>query len=64
MPACSLCLQKIPPTDFEALTEFKKQLKKAFTPLIDFQELMKDPDVAQGLVDPQVRAPFLPTFPT
>lgn len=44
------------PTDFEAQIEFKRQAKQAFTPLIDFQALMEDPEVVEGLMDPQVRA--------
>lgn len=48
------------PTDFDAQIEFKKQLKKAFTPLIDFQALMEDPEVAEGLMDPQVCTPCIP----
>lgn len=46
--------KSLSPTDFEAQAAFKKQLRAAFTPLIDFQALMEDPEVAQGLMDPQV----------
>lgn len=47
-------MQRLSPTDFEGQLEFKRQIKIAFAPLIDFQALMADPEVAQGLMDPQV----------
>ena len=47
-------IQALSPTDLEAQLEFKRQMRAAFAPLIDFQALMADPEVAQGLGDPQV----------
>ena len=55
MPACSPCLQRIPPTDFEALMEFKKEIKQAFKPVMNLQELIEEPELYEGLRDPQVR---------
>ena len=48
------CTQALSPTDTEAQLEFKRKMRAAFVPLIDFQALLADPEVAQGLTDPQV----------
>ena len=55
MPICdSLHVQALLPTDVEALRKVRESVKAIFAPTIDFDALMRDPDVLAAISHPEV----------